>query len=131
MDNQETLQQSSELPIPVGDKKTTSSAEFAGAGELAPTGASAPIDPATAAMAVSAAQTPTPGSAAPQSSASIATAHLSAADVDLIEKEWVQKAKDIVSATHGDPFAQNKEINKIKADYIKKRYNKDIKVASE
>ena len=131
MDNQETLQQSSELPIPVGDKKTASSAEFAGAGEMSPTGASAPIDPTTAAMAVTAAQPPAVGVPAPQASVSSATAHLSAADVDLIEKEWVQKAKDIVSATHGDPFMQNKEINKIKADYIKKRYNKDIKVASE
>ena len=130
MDNQETLQQSSELPIPVGDKKTAS-AEFASAGEMSPSGASTPIDPATAALAVTAAQPPAAGMSAPQTSVSGATAHLTAADVDLIEKEWVQKAKDIVSATHGDPFMQNKEINKIKADYIKKRYNKDIKVASE
>jgi hypothetical protein len=48
-------------------------------------------------------------------------------DIDLIEKEWVEKAKHIVQATLGDPYVQNKEINKIKADYIKKRYNKDIR----
>lgn len=56
---------------------------------------------------------------------------LTAADNDLIEKEWVSKAKEMVARTHGDPFNQNKEINKIKAEYIKKRYNKDIKQGAE
>lgn len=52
-----------------------------------------------------------------------------AEDVDLIEKEWVDKAKAIVNHTRDDPHRQNKEINKMKADYIKKRYNKDIQVS--
>jgi hypothetical protein len=52
-------------------------------------------------------------------------------DADLIEKEWVEKAKEIVERTRSDPFMQNIEMNKVKADYIKKRYNKDIKVAGE
>jgi len=51
-----------------------------------------------------------------------------AEDIDLIEKAWVEKAKAIVRSTHGDPFSQNKELNKVKAEYIKKRYDKDIKV---
>lgn len=51
-----------------------------------------------------------------------------AEDIDLIEKAWVEKAKAIVKSTHGDPFSQNKELNKVKADYIKKRYDKDVKV---
>jgi Txe/YoeB family toxin of Txe-Axe toxin-antitoxin module len=51
-----------------------------------------------------------------------------AEDIDLIEKAWVEKAKEIVKATHGDPYSQNKELNKVKADYIKKRYDKDVKV---
>lgn len=49
-------------------------------------------------------------------------------DVDLIEKEWVEKAKDIVAKTKQDPRAQNREMNKLKAQYLKKRYNRDIKV---
>lgn len=48
-------------------------------------------------------------------------------DTDLIEKEWVDKAKEIVASTAHDPYQQNKEINKIRADYLKKRYNKEIK----
>lgn len=54
---------------------------------------------------------------------------LQAADVDLIEKAWVEKAKAIVQGTYGNPFLQSQELSKMKAEYIKKRYNKDIKVA--
>jgi hypothetical protein len=51
-----------------------------------------------------------------------------AEDNDLIEQEWVNKAKEIVERTRNDPHEQNKEINKVKADYIKKRYNREIKI---
>ncbi len=50
-------------------------------------------------------------------------------DADLIEKEWVNRAKVIIAKTKDDPHLQNEEISKYKADYIKKRYNKDIKVS--
>jgi len=53
---------------------------------------------------------------------------VAANDTDLIEKEWVTKAKQIIAATHEDPHVQNKEISRFKADYLKKRYNKDIKI---
>lgn len=49
-------------------------------------------------------------------------------DADLIEKEWVVKAKAIVAETKDDPHNQNKQMNKVKADYLKKRYNKDLKL---
>lgn len=48
-------------------------------------------------------------------------------DTDLIEKEWVEKAKQIVNRTRHDPHLQTKEMNGMKADYLKKRYNKDLK----
>lgn len=54
---------------------------------------------------------------------------LIADDGDLIEKEWVEKAKEIVNRTRQDPHKQNREINQFKADYLKKRYNKDIKLS--
>jgi len=54
-----------------------------------------------------------------------------AEDVDLIEKEWVKKAKDIVNATYGDPYTQNKQMNKMKIEYIKKRYDRVIKERDE
>ncbi len=56
---------------------------------------------------------------------------LVAADEDLIEKEWVDKAKKIVSQTKEDPYSQEKEVSKLQADYLKKRYGKEIKLSSE
>lgn len=53
----------------------------------------------------------------------------SAEDLDLIEKEWVDRAKKIVTENRNDPYSQNKQINIVKADYMKKRYNKDVKLA--
>jgi hypothetical protein len=50
-----------------------------------------------------------------------------AEDLDLIEKAWVQKAKEIVMQTQGDPYTQNKRISGVKIDYIKKRYGKEIR----
>jgi hypothetical protein len=52
-------------------------------------------------------------------------------DTDLIEKEWVVKAKEIVARTKHDPYQQNKEVERVKADYLKKRYNKDVKVTED
>ncbi len=52
-------------------------------------------------------------------------------DVDLIEKEWVDKAKAIVERTREDPHQQNKQLNEFKADYMKKRYGKEINVTDE
>lgn len=54
---------------------------------------------------------------------------MSAQDVDLIEKAWVEKAKQIVARTHGDPYLQSKAMSQVKSDYIRKRYGKDIKVS--
>lgn len=59
------------------------------------------------------------------------TVPVMADDTDLIEKEWVLKAKEIVARTSQDPYQQNKEVEKIKADYMKKRYNKDIKLTED
>lgn len=54
-----------------------------------------------------------------------------AQDNDLIEQEWVDKAKAIVEHTKDNPYEQNKEINKFKADYINKRYKRQIKINEE
>jgi hypothetical protein len=59
------------------------------------------------------------------------TASAGADDADVIEKEWVSRAKAIVKSTRDDPSVQSKELGKFKAEYIKKRFNKDIKMAKE
>lgn len=55
---------------------------------------------------------------------------LAAADDEVIEQEWVQKAKKIVAQTKGDPYSQEDQVGKLQADYIKKRYGKEIKLTS-
>jgi hypothetical protein len=52
-------------------------------------------------------------------------------DIDLIEKAWVLKAKEIVMRTQGDPYSQNKHLSNVKVDYIKKRYGKQIRTGEE
>ena len=52
-------------------------------------------------------------------------------DVDVIEKEWVAKAKAIVDSTRNDPNLQSKELSKFKAEYLKHRFNKDMKLSDE
>lgn len=54
-----------------------------------------------------------------------------AADEDLIEKEWVDKAKSIISQTAGDPARREKEVSKLQADYLKKRYGKELGASAD
>lgn len=48
---------------------------------------------------------------------------------DLIEREWVVKAKKIVAETRDDPYRQEEAVNKLQIDYMKKRYGKELNVA--
>ena len=48
-----------------------------------------------------------------------------------LDEEWVRKAKSIVEMTKADPFQTSRELSKMKADYLKIRYNKHIKVAED
>lgn len=50
-------------------------------------------------------------------------------DVDVIEKEWVDKAKQIIEDTKQDPYLQEQEVEKLQQDYMRKRYGKTIKSA--
>lgn len=65
-----------------------------------------------------------------QFAANDAMAASQADDADTpFDEEWVAKAKEVIQRTGTDPFAQSKELSKLKAQYIKTRYNKDIKVS--
>ena len=52
-------------------------------------------------------------------------------DSDALDEEWVNKAKAIVEQTKADPYVESKELGKVKADYLRIRYNKQIKVAED
>lgn len=47
-------------------------------------------------------------------------------DDDLIEKEWVDKAKQIITETQNDPYRREQEVNKLQVDYLRKRYGKEL-----
>ncbi len=49
-----------------------------------------------------------------------------AGDDDLIEKEWVDKAKMIITETQNDPYRREQEVNKLQVDYLRKRYGKEL-----
>lgn len=72
-----------------------------------------------------------PPPAAPQPSAPASAAPPVAPgpdDSDQVEKAWVDKVKQVVRRSRGDPYRQNLELTQLKADYLKQRYNKIIKV---
>lgn len=49
-----------------------------------------------------------------------------AGDEDLIEKEWVDKAKRIIAATANDPYVREQQINQLQREYLRKRYGKEL-----
>ena len=127
--NPNTPSQSFELPVPQpgsGTETMSSGEQLPPRPEMQPIPkAPPPSHPLQTQSAVPpvAPPSPQPAAALPASSSPVV-----ADDNDLIEKEWVEKAKQIVAATREDPHAQNKEMSRFRADYLKKRYNKDIKV---
>ena len=50
-------------------------------------------------------------------------------DTDLIEDEWVSIAKRIIVENKDDPYNLSKAITLLRADYMKKRYGKEITLA--
>lgn len=91
-----------------------------------------PADPIVVPAAPAQPFLPTPSQAQQAPSVQPQTGNpMVAADDDLIEKEWVDKAKKIIQQTKSDPYTQEKEVSKLQADYIKKRYGKDVKLPNE
>ena len=111
----------SELPIPIEARQ---GARIEQKGEH-----HTPVMQATP-VPVQAIQLPTPVVAAPddttQQSSAIDDNPIVAGDVDLIEKEWVDKAKKIIAVTKGRPYEQAKAIALLQADYLKKRHNREL-----
>jgi len=54
---------------------------------------------------------------------------LVADDADLIEKEWVDKAKSIISSTRDDPARREAQVSQLQKDYLRKRYGKELGAA--
>lgn len=52
-------------------------------------------------------------------------------NTDALDEEWINKAKAIVEQTKHDPHLESSELSKVKAEYLRIRYNKHIKVTDE
>lgn len=125
------------LPPPVGEQPARSVDGVSRSPEQRPsqpesaprTGVAKPSMPAFDLSGVQqAAQPPgrTPSQASPPSDGQDRT--LPAADDDKIEKEWVDKIRRVIEQTRHDPHQQSEKLTMVKADYMKQRYNKVIKV---
>lgn len=49
-----------------------------------------------------------------------------AVDGEKMEKEWVAKTEKVIETTDHDPQREEIEINKLKADYMAKRFNRHL-----
>ncbi len=86
-------------------------------------------------------QTPVPGQASLGTHAAQLPPIAAPADADQgtmsdeqsesLDEEWVNKARDIVERTKDDPFTQVNELSKVKAGYLKARYNKEYKAGED
>ena len=72
-------------------------------------------------------QVPTPVTDDSDANSSLSqSAPIIAGDDDLIEKEWVDRAKKIVAETQNDPYSREDKVSKLRVDYIKKRWGRDL-----
>ena len=58
-------------------------------------------------------------------------AAITASNDDVIEKEWVNKSKKILKDTKGDPYRKEHEVSKLQADYLYKRFDKQVNVPDD
>lgn len=82
-----------------------------------------PLSPATALPAPVA---PVPPTNSPTQTVVSDDTPLVAADEDLIEKEWVDKAKKVIAETKDDPYQREQEVKKLQIEYVRKRYGREI-----
>ena len=54
------------------------------------------------------------------------TTPLTANDDDLIEKEWVDRAKKIITDTKEDPYRREEAVSKLQKEYQEKRYGREL-----
>ena len=59
------------------------------------------------------------------------TTAMLANDDDLIEKEWVDKAKQIFAETNNDPYERECKISELQIEYIRQRYGRVIGQAED
>ena len=129
-----------QLPPPIAeqapDKNVPQNGSENRAEQHAAAGAERLSMPPLQGMPMPTATTQSPAAAQPvQQQGAVSTTTASATpvmadDSDLIEKEWVNKAKQIVERTRDDPYRQSEQLTGVKVEYMQKRYGKSIKLGT-
>lgn len=88
-------------------------------------GPAVPAAPPVLPMPAPAQVVPMPAPAAPTDNNPVL-----AADDDLIEREWVDMVKKVVAENRNDPYKLAKEVSRLQADYVHKRYGREIGVST-
>ncbi|HEY5667676.1 MAG TPA: hypothetical protein VIR03_00765 [Candidatus Saccharimonadales bacterium] len=89
--------------------------------------------PAPQPVAMGAAQPAPMGQPLPLAPASVAPVQESVQNENetAVDQEWIGKAREVIERTHTDPYTESNILSRLKAEYIKARYNKEIKVVEE
>ena len=61
----------------------------------------------------------------------VAANPIAANDDDVIEKEWVDRAKQVILQTKDNPYAREKAIGELQRDYLAKRYGRQIGTSND
>ena len=64
-------------------------------------------------------------------SSSAARSHTQPQTNQHLETQYVNQAKKIIASTTGDPYLRTKELNRIKAEFLDRKYSKKIKLSGE
>lgn len=56
---------------------------------------------------------------------------IAASDDDDIEKEWVDRAKQVIIQTKDNPYAREKAIGELQRDYLMKRYGRQVGASND
>lgn len=82
--------------------------------------------PASTVMPVGPSQQPGDSATTQGQSSAVLASPLTAADDELIEKEWVDRAKQIIEHTKDDPNARSQQVSGLHVDYIQKRFGRSL-----
>jgi len=93
-------------------------------GEAAPVDSQAPTIPIPTPLPI--APTADPSTVADDTTQLTTSLPSVANDDDLIEKEWVDKAKKVLAETKDDPYLREEEVSRLQADYLLKRYGREL-----
>ena len=89
-------------------------------------------NPPSQSATVQQAAAPQPATPAPIPPIVAATANVADSDdTDEVDDIWLEKAQEIIAQTVDDPYSQTIALARLRADFLKSRYGKEIKLSED